>query len=727
MRDTDPLKCTGRVTAFLLPVVISYRSSRHRILLTSWANTGVCDIDQRIYNFATYLLAITCAIALGTWVVRAAPGDLDSSFGTGGKVVTTGMGAIADIALQPDGKIVAVGGGRIVRYEANGSLDRSFGVSGTAIIELGDNTSVFAHSVAIQADGKIVVAGGSFNAATRYGLAVARYHPNGTVDSTFNGTGNIISPAGNQGGSALGLAIQADGKLVVAGYGYTSGTFSSAVLRYSPNGSLDTSFNGTGSIIAPNSIANSVTIQPDGKIISVGSQVVDNYQFTISRYNGNGSPDTSFGGTGQVTVYSDGGGSAYELAIQPDGKIVTIGRILFDENTDAFLLTRHNPNGAPDTTFGEKGGVYEVYFGQSNPEVAIQPDGRIVTTGSIYNDVDRDFAVTRRNADGSRDMTFGEGGIVTTQFGFYESAVAVAIQPDGRILAAGSVIQPDGGGNSISHFAMARYQGGSSFRTGYDFDGDGRADVSVFRPSDRTWYLNRSTNGFSATQWGLSTDKLTPADYDGDGKTDIAVYRAGMWYWLNSSDNSFNAFQFGIAADIPVPANYYTGDGGRSELAVYRNGTWWILNPADNRVSTIQFGLETDIPVAADYDADGRVDQAVYRNGEWHTNRSTEGYRVVSWGLATDTPVQADYDGDGRADPAVYRSGTWYLLQSAQGSAAFNWGIASDIPAPADYDGDGRADAAVYRDGMWYLLQTTSGVSIQQFGLANDRPIASRF
>ncbi len=263
-------------------------------------------------------------------------------------------------------------------------------------------------------------------------------------------------------------------------------------------------------------------------------------------------------------------------------------------------------------------------------------------------------------------------------------------------------------------------------RTAFDFDGDGRADISVFRPSDRVWYLNQSTAGFSATQFGLSSDKIVPADFDGDGKTDIAVFRDGIWYWLKSSNSSFNTLQFGLAGDVPV-AGDYTGDG-RAELAVYRNGTWWTLDLTNYQVNAAQFGLPDDKPVAADYDGDGKTDQAVYRNGEWHLNRSSQGYAVVNFGLATDKPVIGDYDGDGKADEAVYRAGTWYVLRSSQGFAAFQFGIASDTPAPADYDGDGKTDAAVYRDGTWWILQSTNGnARSHQFGLANDSPIPAAF
>ena len=260
---------------------------------------------------------------------------------------------------------------------------------------------------------------------------------------------------------------------------------------------------------------------------------------------------------------------------------------------------------------------------------------------------------------------------------------------------------------------------------GFDFDGDGRSDISVFRPSDRTWYLDRSFDAFDALQFGLPTDQITPADFDGDGETDIAVYRDGVWYWLNSSDGTLGVVQFGLTGDIPVPADY-SGDG-RDEIAIYRNGLWWMLDLASNQTSVVSFGLPADRPVPADYDGDGKVDQAVYRNGEWHLNRSSLGYMVINFGLSTDKPVVADYDGDGRADPAVYRDGTWYLDQSSQGFAAFNWGLSTDVPVPADYDGDGRADPAVFRSGAWYLLQSTSGASIRDFGHSDDDPLQAAF
>ncbi len=266
----------------------------------------------------------------------------------------------------------------------------------------------------------------------------------------------------------------------------------------------------------------------------------------------------------------------------------------------------------------------------------------------------------------------------------------------------------------------------TSNNTLFDFDGDGKADVSVFRPDSGAWYLDQSQNGFAGLTFGQATDKIVPADYDGDGKTDVAVYRDGIWY-LQRSQFGFTGIGFGAATDIPVPADF-DGDG-RAELAVFResNGGWYIYNLTTNQSSSFAFGQIGDKPVPADYDGDQKADIAVYRNGTWYIQRSILGFTGIGFGQAGDKAVPADYDGDGKTDVAVFRNGIWYLLQSHLGFAASEFGQAGDVPVPADYDGDGKADLAVFRSGTWYLQQSTAGFTGVSFGAATDKPIPSAY
>jgi hypothetical protein len=268
-----------------------------------------------------------------------------------------------------------------------------------------------------------------------------------------------------------------------------------------------------------------------------------------------------------------------------------------------------------------------------------------------------------------------------------------------------------------------------------DFDGDRRTDISVFRPDNGAWYIQKSNgSGYIITQFGLATDVPTPADFDGDGKTDQAVFRPsdGTWHTLTKA-GVYTARQFGTTGDIPAAADF-NGDG-KADLAVFRpsTGVWYIANSDSLGTYTIrQFGIDGDKPVQADYDGDGKADIAVWRpsSGAWYVLRSSDdGFVAVAFGISTDRPSQGDYDGDGKTDFAVLRDGTWYLLQTTSGFSQFQFGIAGDIPVTGDFDGDGKDDAAVFRpsSGVWYLLQSQNGFFAQQFGVGGDKPVPNAY
>ncbi len=274
-------------------------------------------------------------------------------------------------------------------------------------------------------------------------------------------------------------------------------------------------------------------------------------------------------------------------------------------------------------------------------------------------------------------------------------------------------------------------------RTPFDFDGDNKTDISIFRPAPAEWWLYRSaTASVYAAQFGNSSDRIAPADFTGDGKTDIAFFRpsTGEWYILRSEDSSFLAFPFGTSGDTPVPADY-DGDN-KADAAVFRPSTnTWFIQKSAGGTDIIGFGTAGDKPVVGDYDGDGKADIAIWRPsvGQWWIRRSSDtSVFAATFGTSTDKPVQGFYTADNKADMTFWRpsTGEWYILRSEDFSFySFPFGASSDIPVPGDYDGDGRFDAAVFRpsETNWYIQRTTAGTLIQQFGVASDKPVPNAF
>ncbi len=423
-------------------------------------------------------------VILAPALCAAAPGELDATFGMSGYVATpfsTDELALAKgVAVQSDGKIVVVGfvivsngsAFALARYTASGILDATFGTAGLVTTDLILGLRDEANAVALQADGKIVavgVAGLGDNANSDF--ALVRYNADGSLDSSFGSGGIVTTDFTGTSEEANNLAIQPDGKIIAVGStrGFKSTDF--ALARYNGDGSLDTTF-GSGGLITSTFAGgtvgpNAVVLQPDGKIIVCGGIFTDSpstgVDFALARYRSNGTLDTTFGTGGLVTSHITNKDVFADVALLPDGRIIAAGVADIDLVTRwDFVLARYHDDGAQDTSFGNGGIVITDFAGRADfaHSVVIQNDGKIVAGGVVTvnpADIhDLDFGLARYNSDGTLDMTFSEDGLVTTDF-FNDTNVvnALALQNDGKIIAIGQ----GGGSQGRIDFFVARYDG----------------------------------------------------------------------------------------------------------------------------------------------------------------------------------------------------------------------------------------------------------------------------
>jgi uncharacterized delta-60 repeat protein len=653
------------------------------------------------------------------------------------------------------------------------TLDPTFNGTGYRIQQI-NNDGAYTKSIAIRPDGMIVVGGWAVvpsSESVPNGFAAMCVNPNGTLYTGFDTDGWVITTFSysNGGGPVL---IQPDGKILLGGVRLSpTSDFDFTILRYNTDGTLDTSFDGDGVAVLPvsgssNDVLINTALQPDGKIVLVGWTTGNTASgAAIMRLNSNGSLDTSFDGDGILVVGFQYMSAANAVLIQPDGKIVIGGFVRNTNNYDEWLLMRLNSNGTPDTSFGTDGMV-RTPVATLNPAIdtmALQADGKILVAGEnkfarfnsdgsldgqLFTDGpdccirkilalgdgkimvgagNTSVRVSRYNSNGTKDTTFNGSGSVTASVPGNDCKLSsIAIQPDGRIVASGSCR------SGIAKFAVYRFR---EAKSPFDFDGDGKTDISIYRPSEGEWWISRSSGGTFAAPFGSSSAVITPGNFTGDGKTDIAFWRAtsGEWFVLRSEDNSYYSFPFGLNGDIPTVGDF-DGDG-KADVAIFRpsNATWYIRRSAGGE--TLQhFGLNGDVPVPADYDGDGKADIAIFRpsNGQWWIQRSTAGTIAYTFGNSADKPVPGDYTGDGKSDVAFWRpsTGEWFILRSENNSFySFPFGITGDAPSPGDYDGDEKFDAAIFRpsNARWYVQRSTAGTLIQTFGQNGDRPVPNAF
>jgi uncharacterized delta-60 repeat protein len=414
-----------------------------------------------------------------------------------------------------------------VAAAADGDLDPAFGIGGMVLTDFNNSTDL-GNAVALQSDGKLIVAGMTYtnNDFSGEDFAIARYKPDGTLDMTFGTNGKVTTDFPGLAAVISAVVVQPDGKIVVAGGAFPLFTFAGdfKIARYNPNGSLDTSF-GNGGVVTTvfpgdGSYAFTLALQSDGKIVAAGTDFVDfhpgdqsNTDFALARYNPDGSPDTTFGNGGTVTTdFLGQEDDVYSVLIQPDGKIVAVGSANSPIDYYNFAAARYLPNGTLDSTFGT-GGKVRTDFGNNDLDIAyaaaLQPDGKIVAAGTTVFDfgVQQQFALVRYNSNGTLDTTFDTDGRLLIDFGSYaQSANSVLVQPDGKIVSVG---YPDTESDD-SDFLLARCNANGSLDSSFGVGGkvrtsfgdlNGGANGAVLQPDGKI-----VAAGFQATQTDTNVD-----------------------------------------------------------------------------------------------------------------------------------------------------------------------------------------------------------------------------
>ncbi len=494
----------------------------------------------------------------------------------------------------------------MVRYNTDGSLDTSFGGDGIVTTALSPRED-YCFGVVVQGDGKIVVAGYSNNGID---TSLVRYNTDGSLDTSFDGDGIVITPSTAY---AWGMALQADGKIVVTGEGFDGAKGNFAVLRYDPDGSLDTSFHGDGKVMTRlglgEDFAKGVAIQPDGRIVVAGcSQNGSRRDFALVRYNTDGSLDTSFGGDGIVTTaVGSSNYTAKGVALQADGRIVVTGQV-YNWGTDSdFVVVRYNPDGSLDTSFHGDGMVITPVGPSTDlaSSVALQADGRIVVAGIVFNATDGDFAVLRYVGD---DPTCFMGTPGDDTFTFTAGGTSHEV-----------VVRLNGG-------SPTTYQYPASEDPSITFDGLGGNDSVTFNggSGDDTAELYPDHGTLTGSNYSVSVSNVDSITANSGGGNDQAILHDGPQadtlvgsptyailfgpgVWLRA--NGFRSVVADATPDGQDVARLYDSDGNETftaypTYAVLTNGTSYSLR-ANDFAFVMAYANQGGTDAASFFDSDG--------------------------------------------------------------------------------------------------------------------------
>jgi uncharacterized delta-60 repeat protein len=669
-----------------------------------------------------------------------------------------------DAALQPDGKMVAAGptdvdplyqpnsgfvkGNWFVeRFNQDRTLDTSFGINGTAIIDFGTDYDV-AKNIAVTGNGKILVSG-SVGIQTGAVTIIARLNPDGTADPTFGPSGNGYVILFDAGILSQKMVLKQDGRIMLLGMRFDElNDTVTTLFQLTPDGAPDTAFGVDGLAYTVDyrqlTLAD-VKARPNGEsfILSTRKYVPDgtrNYReqdVVMTALNSDGSINGSFGQGGRVVENLSPPTEIHFDQYSAHGE--ESANALLIENSGNIIIAMTARAIGPARSAGHT--CCDQYAGQLSQKDIL--------------------FLMRYNASGKLiARSYTRQTPRTEYIHSYWKMNGMFEQPDSKLVVYGS-LQPSSfdpgslppGTNSPTHILMARFSSISAVNSAnnfYDYNLNGQADFATYAEvagQYGKWKIVRK--GYYEYQeltldFGLEGDTPVPADYDGDGLPDLGVFRGstGDWftrkYYLDGCEpmDCTGQVHFGSPGDVPAPGDF-DGDG-KTDRAVFRpsEGNWYILFSSGGWTG-LHFGQNGDLPVTGDYDDDGRSDVAVIRreNGltTWFILQSSNNQFIgIQFGLDSDKTATADFNGDGRTDIAVFRpsEGNWYILSNYTDVSYYHWGQAGDIPEPADYDGDGKDDVAVFRPSQraHYALPShgTNPIGVNVGGPA-DLPVAGAY
>lgn len=670
-------------------------------------------------------------------------------FGIGATSVSTGT------VIDATGKIV-VGGYvnlsgsttsdfTLVRYNTDRTIDTTFGIGGKIVADFGGDDK--GYGVAIDAQGRLFIAGSTI-VSGKTSVALMCYKADGTLDTTFGAGGKLITDFGgsseNQGYS---LKIDASGKVLIAGSTVINGKRDVAVVRYTATGLLDTSFGANGQVTTDcggdDDEGKSITIDSSGRIVVAGTAVINGKRdFTVIRYTANGSLDTSFGSGGKVTT--DCGGNDDEgksLKIDVSGNILVAGTAIINGQRD-FTIVRYKADGSLDTSFGTGGKVTIDCGGDDDARtMTIDSSGKILIGGSIKINGGTDSVIIRLNVDGSLDTSFGVSGKLIKDYGGNDEINSITLDASGQLVLAGVTYNTGNGGLPFVNYQS--YQATTRRTSGSDFNGDGNSDLFSYNSKSgvlKIWLMDGNkvedsleVRGPKGKKWQVSG----AGDFNGDGKTDV------LWHdrksgkaevWLMDGINKIGTVK------LPKLKGKWTVGGvadfnqdGQSDIICHDSKSGktqvWQMNGAGvaAKINLPKMKGKWTIAGLADFNQDGKADvlwrdQKSGKTQLWILDGGQYSSRIELPKLSANWEFKgvSDFDGDGNIDIVCQDKQTgaaqvWFLNGGQISLRANVVGVNQancNVQGVGDFDGDGRGEIVWQNQvsgatGLWSLKSVT--------------------